>query len=294
MLFKCSSSRIIIILLLLGLLEFNFLKRCSSTECGIAENSDEARLSYLVIVIGIKEHMLYKSCIGTVIKPTFNDSFSDLVLTSRTCLEKEDIRYSGVSETLNLNWHSRTRGILKIIEPTAMSEKSVKLPNFAVLKLRTPLSLTDGNVPICLPEGRFPYSADVQCYIPQITSEIHFTFQPFFTIKILPPSEWPEHPAHFPVSKTNHLCGISTSTVFNDDMVDFEKYEIITEGAPLLCRINNTDYQYGIYDWTKLHKVSKNITQPITIFTNVYTFTAIINYVASNMNASSITNEIMQ
>ncbi|KAL1283284.1 Serine protease [Trichinella pseudospiralis] len=239
--------------MLLGLVKFNLI-RCLSTECGIADNSDEARLSYLVIVFGTKEHMLYKTCIGTVIKRTFNDSFSDLVLTSKTCLEKENIRYSGVSSSLSLNWHSAFHGILKILEPIATSHKSAKIPNFALLKLRTPLSLSDGNVPICLPEGRFPYTADVQCYMPHIT-------------------------------KTSQLCGTSTIAAFNDDMVDFEKYKIITEGAPLLCRINNTDYQYGIYDWTKLHKVSKTSSRPITIFTNVWPFTASINYFA-NTNAT--------
>ncbi|KRY72843.1 hypothetical protein T4A_14515 [Trichinella pseudospiralis] len=284
MLFKSSRIRIIMMMMLLGLVKFNLI-RCLSTECGIADNSDEARLSYLVIVFGTKEHMLYKTCIGTVIKRTFNDSFSDLVLTSKTCLEKENIRYSGVSSSLSLNWHSAFHGILKILEPIATSHKSAKIPNFALLKLRTPLSLSDGNVPICLPEGRFPYTADVQCYMPHITSEIHFTLQPFFTIKLLPPSEWPEHRAHFPVSETSQLCGTSTIAAFNDDMVDFEKYKIITEGAPLLCRINNTDYQYGIYDWTKLHKVSKTSSRPITIFTNVWPFTASINYFA-NTNAT--------
>ncbi|OUC49355.1 hypothetical protein D917_05467, partial [Trichinella nativa] len=88
MLFNSSRKRIIIIILSLVLVEFN-LERCSSAECGIAEDNDDARLSYLVLIYGIKEQIIYKSCIGTVIKLTFNDTFSDLILTSRTCLEKE-------------------------------------------------------------------------------------------------------------------------------------------------------------------------------------------------------------
>ncbi|XP_003368037.1 conserved hypothetical protein [Trichinella spiralis] len=173
MLFNSSRKRIIIIILSLVLAEFN-LEQCSSAECGIAENNDDARLSYLVLIFGIKEQIIYKSCIGTVIKLTFNDTFSDLILTSRTCLEKEDLHSSRVSEMLHISWYGPTHGIVK-------------------------------------------------------------------------------------------------------------KLKVVTEGAPLLCRINNTDYQYGIYDWTKLHRVSKNTSQPIAIFTELYPFNLIFNFFASNM-----------
>ncbi|KAL1228745.1 Serine protease [Trichinella spiralis] len=284
MLFNSSRKRIIIIILSLVLAEFN-LEQCSSAECGIAENNDDARLSYLVLIFGIKEQIIYKSCIGTVIKLTFNDTFSDLILTSRTCLEKEDLHSSRVSEMLHISWYGPTHEIVKVIEPISMSEKSDRIPNFAIVKLRTMISLQDddGNIPICLPEGKFPYSADMECYMPHISSGIHFTFQPFFKIIILPPNKWPTHPAHFPVSRRSQLCGTCTVSASNNTTIDLEKLKVVTEGAPLLCRINNTDYQYGIYDWTKLHRVSKNTSQPIAIFTELYPFNLIFNFFASNM-----------
>ncbi|KRX24638.1 hypothetical protein T07_5106 [Trichinella nelsoni] len=285
MLFNSSRKRIIIIILSLVLVEFN-LERCWSAECGIAEDNDDARLSYLVLIFGIKDNILYKSCIGTMIKLTFNDSFSDLILTSRTCLEKEELYSSRVSETLHFSWYGPTHGIVKVIEPISMPKKGDKSPNFAILKLRTMISLQDGdgNIPICLPEEKFPYSADMECYVPHISSEMHYTFQPFFKIIILPPNKWPTHPAHFPVSKKNQLCGTCKLSASNNTTIDLEKHKVITEGAPLLCRINNTDYQYGIYDWTKLHKVSKNTSQPIAIFTELYPFTIIVNFFASNIS----------
>ncbi|KRZ91820.1 hypothetical protein T08_15330 [Trichinella sp. T8] len=294
MLFTFSCRKRIIIILSLVLVEFN-LERCSSAECGIAENNDDARLSYLVLIFGIKDNIFYKSCIGTMIKLTFNDSFSDFILTSRTCLEKEDLHFSRVSETLHFSWYGPTHGILKVIEPISMTEKSDRIPNFAILKLRTMISLKDedGNIPVCLPEEKFPHSADMECYMPHISSEVHFTFQPFFKIKILPPNEWPTHPAHFPVSKKSQFCGICTSSASNNITIDLEKHKVVTEGAPLLCRINNTDYQYGIYDWTKLHKVSKNTSQPIAIFTEIYPFITVVNFFASNMTDISSENIIL-
>ncbi|KRY97899.1 hypothetical protein T4C_2258, partial [Trichinella pseudospiralis] len=63
------------------------LKQSQGVECGIGWHK-EGILGYTVVIFGVNEGKVYKDCLGTLLETSPNCNSTNLVLTSKTCLDK--------------------------------------------------------------------------------------------------------------------------------------------------------------------------------------------------------------
>ncbi|KRY08573.1 hypothetical protein T12_3487 [Trichinella patagoniensis] len=180
----------------------------SSAFCGL-EYDISSSDSYLVLFYGKTQEGIFIDCVGAIVPSNTNHSYSDTIITSRNCINPNEVNSTGVLPFLSYNHDNYTDGykIHRVIFSTHNSSSGrVRKQNIAVVKLRSAIAFGPSISPLCLPnEGDF-LTEDSECSffeIYQVTSDV-VLFS--FSMKILSIAECSKFLETYPYQGNEKIC----------------------------------------------------------------------------------------
>ncbi|OUC41691.1 hypothetical protein D917_10750, partial [Trichinella nativa] len=157
-------------------------------DCGIGWQR-EGILGFTVVIFGFNEGRVYKDCTGTLLQTIPNCNFTNLVLTSRTCVEKENIENTFVIPTRLYNPAQPDAGIRIrqiLMGNQSITYRSMFTPmNFALLKLHMPIRLGIKHFTVCLPSIRVRLPPRIHCSAPKLLNTASISYGSPLKIEIL-------------------------------------------------------------------------------------------------------------
>ncbi|KRZ85565.1 Uncharacterized protein T08_8970, partial [Trichinella sp. T8] len=247
------------------------LKQSHGIDCGIGWQR-EGILGFTVLIFGFNEGRVYKDCTGTLLQTIPNCNFTNLVLTSKTCVEKENIDNTFVIPTRLYNPAQPDAGIRirQILTGNqSITYRSMFIPmNFALLKLHIPIRLGIKHFTVCLPRIRVRLPPHIHCSAPKLLNTASISYGSPLKIEILSSSYCWMHLRYIKFFSYKFICGLLK---FNSGSKgdDIQKRNLLFEGLPLLCKIGGKYFQFGVFDWVKNFNKDLDIP-PITIFSAIY------------------------
>ncbi|KRY64424.1 hypothetical protein T4A_3534, partial [Trichinella pseudospiralis] len=185
-------------------------KQSHGVECGIGWRR-EGILGYTVLIFGVNEGKVYKDCLGTLLETSPNCNSTNLVLTSKTCLDKESI-----SKTLVIPTKIYTPALpnvgIKIRQIITTNESIISCTtytpvNFALLKLHAPIRLGSRHFAICLPSMRLRLLSHMHCLTPKLLNTASSSYGPPLRVEILRRSYCKSHMRHIRLFFYKFICG---------------------------------------------------------------------------------------
>ncbi|KRY57369.1 hypothetical protein T03_5655, partial [Trichinella britovi] len=257
------------------------LTTCEIIDCGVQSGENSFFLQHIVFFVGLRDGMMFKDCIGTIMPSAPNFTYSDTVITGPPpmvvpgALYLEDVHLQGIN-------------IRRMFSPFGREEaKAVNVPfNFAIIKLASQVHFNFVAIPVCL-KSDLVINSDSDCYMPNIHSVFLNGYGLPFQMKIIHPLEsCAVLIPRLKLSPLKHICAIfiMPPVLVSSQLI----HNSLFEGAPLLCLHQDKFYQVGIFDWLKIFK--DNYTRPIALFSRVAAITplieqAIVNNISSEHNS---------
>ncbi|KRZ85717.1 Transmembrane protease serine 2 [Trichinella sp. T8] len=261
----------------------------SSAFCGL-EYDISSSDSYLVLFYGRTQEGIFIDCVGAIVPSNTNHSYSDTIITSRNCINPNEVNSTGVLPFLSYNHDNYTDGykIHRVIFSTHNSSSGrVRKQNIAVVKLRSAIAFGPSISPLCLPnEGDF-LTEDSECSffeIYQVTSDV-VLFS--FSMKILSIAECSKFLEAYPYQGNEKICAKEAND-FVQSLSSMTAFYMVDEGIPLICTVENIHYLFGIKDWTKIFKSNKHLP-PLVIFSALVPNLKIISNFETLLNDTSNT-----
>ncbi|KRZ33291.1 Kinesin-like protein KIF14 [Trichinella pseudospiralis] len=246
--------------------------------------------SYLVIFYGRTQEGIFIDCVGSIVPSNANDSFSDIIITSRNCINPNEVNSTRVLPFLSYNHDNYTDGykIHRVIFLTHNSSSGrMRKQNIAVVKLQSAIAFSPSVSPLCLPnEGDF-LTEDSECSffeIHQVASDI-ILFS--FSMKILSIAECNNFLESYSYQENEKICAKEAYNSLEGLSLVTEVY-MVDEGTPLICTVENIHYLFGIKDWIKIFKPDKHLP-PLVIFSAIVPHLKIINDFETLLNSTSST-----
>ncbi|KRZ05342.1 hypothetical protein T11_12847 [Trichinella zimbabwensis] len=244
------------------------LLMCEITDCGVQIEENSFLLQHIVYFIGIRDGVIFKDCIGTLMPSAPNHTHSDTVITSRYCFTHwetlplvviggeflEDVLIQGIH-------------MVRMISPFGRAEaNAANIPfNFAIIKLSANIPFSSVAIAACL-KSDLVINSNTTCYMPNIHDTYLNAFGLPFKMSILHPVEsCAQLSSQLKLSPLKHICAtfIMPPVLAMSHLINTSLFE----GAPLLCLYQDRFYQVGIFDWLKIFR--DNSTRPIAVFSSV-------------------------
>ncbi|KRZ80610.1 Kinesin-like protein KIF14, partial [Trichinella papuae] len=244
-----------------------------SVECGSEFYLEDSRY-FMVVFYGRTNEGVFFDCIGAIVESGINSTHSDLIITSKYCVNLEDIKKTFVIPVglYPPNDATESYKIHRILLPLKNDRKSHK--NLAVVKLLTPIEFDYLTLPICLPERNETFDYSYDCYYFEFyafPNEMYVTSIEMFVLQ----KEYCNSIVGQTVLFDNtQLCAVQKSL---SNTVDNEDPTLIEEGLPFICIKNHRQYLYAIRDWIKVFKPEKNLL-PIVILTETSNIVDLIQH----------------
>ncbi|KRY57370.1 hypothetical protein T03_5655, partial [Trichinella britovi] len=159
------------------------LTTCEIIDCGVQSGENSFFLQHIVFFVGLRDGMMFKDCIGTIMPSAPNFTYSDTVITGPPpmvvpgALYLEDVHLQGIN-------------IRRMFSPFGREEaKAVNVPfNFAIIKLASQVHFNFVAIPVCL-KSDLVINSDSDCYMPNIHSVFLNGYGLPFQMKIIHPLE---------------------------------------------------------------------------------------------------------
>ncbi|KAL1232899.1 putative serine protease [Trichinella spiralis] len=200
-------------------------------------------LAYTMVFFGEAEGRMFVDCIGLLV-PSSNSSYSDIVVTSRYCVQFSFARNMKIAPAYLFNQNNymetsnRVRRIMFFNRSGTNRSRTQPPPNISLIKMRLPILSSFYTQPVCLPEEHdYPSNEQEKDNVSQMCFEEqgpHALLKAEFSATMIP------------------------------------------TGFPLICLKHERSYLYGIQDWLRFPKPGENL-KPIAIFTATSPFAFRIN-----------------
>ncbi|KRY22847.1 hypothetical protein T12_12063 [Trichinella patagoniensis] len=253
-----------------------------STECGNEFYLEDSRY-FMVVFYGRTNEGVFYDCIGAIVESGINSTHSDLIVTSKYCVNHEDIKKTFVIPVGLYPPNSATESykIHQILLPLKNNRKSHK--NLAIVKLLTPIAFNSLTRPICLPERNDTFDNFYDCYYLKFYAFPNEMYMTSVEMLILHKSYCNIIVGQTVLLDNIRLCAVQKSLI---DTVDSEDPTSVEEGLPFICIKNHRQYLYAIRDWVKVYKPEKNLL-PVVILTEISNIIDLIQHV--NVSHDNIT-----
>ncbi|KRZ05341.1 hypothetical protein T11_12847 [Trichinella zimbabwensis] len=185
------------------------LTQCEITDCGVQIEENSFLLQHIVYFIGIRDGVIFKDCIGTLMPSAPNHTHSDTVITSRYCFTHwetlplvviggeflEDVLIQGIH-------------MVRMISPFGRAEaNAANIPfNFAIIKLSANIPFSSVAIAACL-KSDLVINSNTTCYMPNIHDTYLNAFGLPFKMSILHPVEsCAQLSSQLKLSPLKHIC----------------------------------------------------------------------------------------
>ncbi|KAL1232968.1 Testisin [Trichinella spiralis] len=226
-----------------------------SIECGNEFYLEDSKY-FMVVFYGRTNEGFFYDCIGAIVESGINSTHSDLIITSKYCVNHEDIKKTFVIPVGLYPPNNATESykIHRILLPLKNNRKSHK--NLAVVKLLTPIAFNSITRPICLPGRNDTFDNFYDCYYLKFYAFPNEMYMTSVEMLVLRKSY-----CNIIVGKTVLLDNIRSCAVQKSliDTVNSEDPTSVEEGLPFICIRNHKQYLYAIRDW-HVNVLHDNIT----------------------------------
>ncbi|KRY48769.1 Testisin [Trichinella britovi] len=279
------ASLVLYIWQMLRIIIFGFMFQIQSTistECGNEFYLEDSRY-FMVVFYGRTNEGVFYDCIGAIVESGINSTHSDLIVTSKYCVNHEDIKKTFVIPVGLYPPNSATESykIHQILLPLKNNRKSHK--NLAIVKLLTPIAFNSFTRPICLPQRNDTFDNFYDCYYLKFYAFPNEMYMTSVEMLILHKSYCNIIVGQTVLLDNIRLCAVQKSLI---DTVDSEDPTSVEEGLPFICIKNHKQYLYAIRDWVKVYKPEKNLL-PVVILTEISNIIDLIQHV--NVSHDNIT-----
>ncbi|KAL1238016.1 Serine protease [Trichinella pseudospiralis] len=242
-------------------------------ECGNEFYIEDSRY-FMVVFYGRTNEGVFFDCIGAIVESGINSTHSDLIITSKYCVDLEDIKKTFVIPVGSYppSNASESYKIHRILLPLKDDRKSHK--NLAVVKLLTPITFDYLTLPICLPEKNETFDNSYDCYYFEFYAFPNEMYMTSIEVFILQKEYCNNIVGQTVLFDSTQLCAVQKSL---SDIVESEDPTLIEEGLPLICIKNHRQYLYAIRDWIKVFKPEKNLL-PVLILTETSSIIDLIQH----------------
>ncbi|KAL1239390.1 Serine/threonine protein phosphatase 2Aregulatory subunit B' eta isoform [Trichinella pseudospiralis] len=239
-----------------------------SADCGVQATADSLYM-HLVVILP-EQHPDEKQCLGTILHLQHNDTYSDTILTSKSCLKSKNLKNTVVVTLLDFSKTETLKGIhvVRSIFPKTLGHLASQ-------------STTINSPAICLPqesEVNFPISR--KCYLPTV----------YKNGRIGSPMRVDVHSketeANYSIKNYHQMdLIVEAKSIFNSRK-RIHQGEFITIGMPVLCidpeKYFDVDkyFQYGIFDQEKTI-LKRDLSKLIYVFTSLFSLLNHIMFVVS-------------
>ncbi|KAL1238007.1 Ovochymase-2 [Trichinella pseudospiralis] len=259
-----------------------------AAECGSSYGAVNVG-AYITVFYTSTTDGFFVDCVGMIVSSNNSASSSKFVLTSRYCLEPEELCKTNVLPLNYFKYQDYLKGaeIKNVWFPKteAVTQKGLKFSpkNFAVVKLDANLYFNSKVSPICLPNQNEKPQASSMCYYYQFYNGTYISYVPI-RMSILSDVFCQSVVGIRLFDPKTQICCEEIQNQWNLQVEN--KPTLILEGSPLVCIKDSKHYLYGIYSWLKIQKMDF----PIVILTAVSSFT---NMSYELMNNFADNNEIL-
>ncbi|KRY56074.1 [Pyruvate dehydrogenase (acetyl-transferring)] kinase, mitochondrial, partial [Trichinella britovi] len=244
--------------------------------CGAVATLDDVA-SFMLVFYAESVEGLFLDCIGVLIPSRNSTSHTDIAITSRYCLQHENIENTKVMTYVSFNHGYETGFINKISDiyvPNKNDTNRAKWqppPNIAIIKLRMPIAFNHNVQPICLPEVNEMITFEHRCFYYRF-SRIGYTVSYFMPLglKLLPHEYCKMLIGSSRLDSSTQLC-CEERNLFSSLHTEF-MYNMVPDGSSLICRKRDIFYFFGVHDWMWFPK-PRSHTRPIIVFTAISAFT---------------------
>ncbi|KRZ48974.1 Kinesin-like protein KIF14, partial [Trichinella nativa] len=244
--------------------------------CGAVPTLDDVA-SFMLVFYAESVEGLFLDCIGVLIPSRNSTSHTDIAITSRYCLQHENIENTKVMTYVSFNHGYETGFINKILDiyvPNKNDTNRAKWqppPNIAIIKLRMPIAFNHNVQPICLPQVNEMITFEHRCFYYRF-SRIGYTVSYFMPLglKLLPHEYCKMLIGSSRLDGSTQLC-CEERNLFSSLNTEF-MYNMVPDGSSLICRKRDIFYFFGVHDWMWFPK-PRSHTRPIIIFTAISAFT---------------------
>ncbi|KRX80372.1 [Pyruvate dehydrogenase (acetyl-transferring)] kinase, mitochondrial [Trichinella sp. T6] len=244
--------------------------------CGAVPTLDDVA-SFMLVFYAESVEGLFLDCIGVLIPSRNSTSHTDIAITSRYCLQHENIENTKVMTYVSFNHGYETGFINKILDiyvPNKNDTNRAKWqppPNIAIIKLRMPIAFNHNVQPICLPQVNEMITFEHRCFYYRF-SRIGYTVSYFMPLglKLLPHEYCKMLIGSSRLDSSTQLC-CEERNLFSSLNTEF-MYNMVPDGSSLICRKRDIFYFFGVHDWMWFPK-PRSHTRPIVIFTAISAFT---------------------
>ncbi|OUC41147.1 hypothetical protein D917_00469 [Trichinella nativa] len=263
-----------------------------SADCGV-QATTKSLYVHLVVIIA-ERNPEEKQCLGTIVHLQHNDTYSDTILTSKSCLKSKDLKSTVVVTALDFYKTDTMKSIhvVRSIFPKTLGHlaskvyASVSSPgsrnrNYALLKLQKPIVYGSEKHSVCLPqESEITFPIRRKCYLPKI----------YKNGRLGNPMKVAVHSKDMVANYSSETYQqmdliVETESVYNNRKRIHEE-EFIVMGMPILC-IDAEKYfkvhkyfQYGIFDQQRTI-LKRDSSKLIYVFTPLFNALNHIMFVVS-------------
>ncbi|KRX51865.1 Kinesin-like protein KIF14, partial [Trichinella sp. T9] len=221
--------------------------------CGAVATLDDVA-SFMLVFYAESVEGLFLDCIGVLIPSRNSTSHTDIAITSRYCLQHENIENTKVMTYVSFNHGYETGFINKISDiyvPNKNDTNRAKWqppPNIAIIKLRMPIAFNHNVQPICLPEVNEMITFEHRCFYYRF-SRIGYTVSYFMPLglKLLPHEYCKMLIGSSRLDSSTQLC-CEERNLFSSLHTEF-MYNMVPDGSSLICRKHDIFYFFGVHDW---------------------------------------------
>ncbi|KRZ16794.1 hypothetical protein T11_15773 [Trichinella zimbabwensis] len=263
-----------------------------SADCGVQATSNSL-YKHLVVILP-ERHPDEKQCLGTILHLQHNDTYSDTILTSKSCLKSKELKSTVVVSLFDFSKTDTLKGIhiVRSIFPKTLghlaskAQSTINSPvnmnrNYALLKLKNPIMYDREKHSVCLPqesEVNFPISR--HCYLPTV----------YKNGRIGSPMKVAVHSKEIDANYSSENYQqmdliVEAKSIFNNRK-RIHQGEFIMIGMPMLCidaeKYFDVDkyFQYGIFDQQKTI-LKRDLSKLIYLFTSLFNVLNHIMFVVS-------------
>ncbi|OUC42630.1 kinesin motor domain protein [Trichinella nativa] len=261
--------------------------------CGAVPTLDDVA-SFMLVFYAESVEGLFLDCIGVLIPSRNSTSHTDIAITSRYCLQHENIENTKVMTYVSFNHGYETGFINKILDiyvPNKNDTNRAKWqppPNIAIIKLRMPIAFKYNVQPICLPQVNEMITFEHRCFYYRF-SRIGYTVSYFMPLglKLLPHEYCKMLIGSSRLDGSTQLC-CEERNLFSSLNTEF-MYNMVPDGSSLICRKRDIFYFFGVHDWMWFPK-PRSHTRPIIIFTAISAFVNRINFLVNSTSETDSSN----
>ncbi|KAL1238017.1 Brain-specific serine protease [Trichinella pseudospiralis] len=230
--------------------------------------------TYMAVFYGTTQEGLFKDCVGAFISVEDNATSSNLVITTKYCIQQENALLTNVlpMNYFNEQYFSYGLSIRHIFFPeSSAQDKNKTLPNIAIVELESRVHFDGKVTPLCLPQLNEPYPENDTCHYFKFFIKNDFSIS-FISIQTsLCPMELCTRLVGKLVVHPNiqMCCNEYYHSLSYESLIEkSDNASAIPDGSPLICQKNMQYYLYGIQDWVKIFK-KKSGFRPVIILTAI-------------------------